>query len=92
MHIKSLDFILCLFLSFVIIDFYTLIYTDSFTIDSGIGGGSNADPGWWDLCVVAAIDKFTRTTESCGEKGLHGHSLSEREGPEPHLDRLLLFF
>ena len=53
---------------------------------------SDADPSPRDLCVVAAIDKFTRTTESCGEKGLHGHSLSEREGPEPHLDRLLLFF
>ena len=27
------------------------------------------------------------------EKGLHGRSLSQREGPQdPHLDRLLLFF
>ena len=25
--------------------------------------GANADPGLWDLCVVAAMDKFTRTVE-----------------------------
>ena len=30
--------------------------------------------------------------KSCGEKGGQGHSLSEREGPNPCLDRLLLFF
>ena len=26
------------------------------------------------------------------KKGQHGHSLSEREGPDPCLDRLLLLF
>ena len=28
----------------------------------------DADPGPWDPCVVAAMDKFTQTTESCGGK------------------------
>ena len=59
-------------------------------------------PGLQDLCAVAAIDKFTRTTKILwGKKGWHGHSLSERarEGqreplrkPDPRLDRLLLLF
>ena len=36
-------------------------------------------PGpWRDLCVAAAMDKFTRTTESCGEKGMV-RSLSQEE-------------
>ena len=31
----------------------------------------DVDPGpWWDPCVVAAVDKFTRTTKSCGGKGM----------------------
>ena len=30
---------------------------------------SDVDPGPQDPCVVAAMDKFTRTTESCGGKG-----------------------
>ena len=30
--------------------------------------------------------------KSCGEKGRHSCSLSEREGPDPCLDRLLLLF
>ena len=40
--------------------------------------GIDADPGPWDLCVVAAMDKFTRTTESCGGKGAAG-PLSQEE-------------
>ena len=30
---------------------------------------NDADPGPRDPCVVAAIDKRTGTTESCGDKG-----------------------
>ena len=30
--------------------------------------------------------------KSCGEKGRHGPSLSERQGPGPCRDRLLLLF
>ena len=32
--------------------------------------GDDADPGLQDPCVVAAMDRFTRTTESCGGKGM----------------------
>ena len=30
---------------------------------------SDADSSQWNLCVLVAMDKFTWTTESCGEKG-----------------------
>ena len=40
--------------------------------------GIDADPGPWDLCVVAAMDKFTRTTESSGGKGT-AQPLSQEE-------------
>ena len=41
----------------------------------------DADPGlWWDPCVVAAMDKFTQTTESCGGKGMV-QPLSQEESP-----------
>ena len=40
--------------------------------------GIDADPGPWDLCVVAAMDKFTQITESGEEEGGHGHSLKGR--------------
>ena len=53
---------------------------------------SDADPSRQGLCVVAAMNKFTQTTEVLWRKrGQHSHSLSEREGPDPCLDRLLLF-
>ena len=32
-------------------------------------GVSHVDPGRQNPCVVATMDKFTPTTESCGEKG-----------------------
>ena len=38
----------------------------------------DVDPGLWDLCVVAAMHKFPRTTESCGGKGT-AHPLSQEE-------------
>ena len=50
------------------------------------------DPGRWNLCVVAVMDKFTRTTKSCGEKGMMPATLSRGEHPDPCLDRLLLLF
>ena len=28
----------------------------------------DADLSWWDPCVVAAMDRFIRITESCGRK------------------------
>ena len=36
------------------------------------------DPCLWDPCVLAAMDKFTWTTESCGGKGT-AWPLSQRE-------------
>ena len=39
----------------------------------------DVDPGWEGLCVVAAINKFTWTTEILWRKGMAG-PLSEREG------------
>ena len=44
-----------------------------------------------DPCVVAAMDKFTWTTESCGGKGM-AQPLSRGEHPDPCLDRLLFLF
>ena len=53
---------------------------------------AEADPGpWRDPCVVAAMDKFTWTTQSCGGKGT-AWPLSREEYPDPCLDRLLLLF
>ena len=46
----------------------------------------DADPGQQGPCVVAAMNKFTQTTE------VLWRSLSEREGPEPCMDRLSLLF
>ena len=44
-------------------------------------------------CVMAAIDKYTRTTEILGEKkGLCCHSLSQREGPEPRPGPAVIVF
>ena len=43
---------------------------------------SDAVPGLqWDPCVVAAMDKFTQTTESCGEKGM-ARPLSQEESTQ----------
>ena len=56
-------------------------------------GLSDADPSGQTPCVVAAMDKFTWTTEVLWRKSRrHGHSLSEREGLNPCLNRLLLYF
>ena len=52
----------------------------------------DVDPGLWDLCVVAAMDKFTRTTEILWRKRDSMASLSRGEGADPCLDRLLLLF
>ena len=41
---------------------------------------SDADPGWQNPCVVAAMDKFTQTTEPCGGKGT-AQPLSQGESP-----------
>ena len=41
--------------------------------------GPDEDPGpQWNPCVVAAMDKFTQTTESCGGKG-RARLLSQEE-------------
>ena len=46
-----------------------------------------------DLDVLAAMDKFTQTTQSCGGKGDDGSAtLSREDCLEPFLDRLLLLF
>ena len=50
---------------------------------------ADADPSPWGLCVVAAMNKFTWTTESCGGKGTARPNSQEST---PTLDRLLLLF
>ena len=55
----------------------------------------DADPDPQDLCVVAAMDKFTWTTEILWRKTDGMATLQVRErvrGPNPCLDRLLLLF
>ena len=44
------------------------------------------------ICVVAAIDKYTQTTESCGGKGRVQPLSQEESTLTPALDRLLLLF
>ena len=42
------------------------------------------------ICVLWLLRTNSHGLQkSCGEKGWHCHSLSEREGPNPCLDRLL---
>ena len=41
----------------------------------------DVDPGWRDPCAVAAMDKFTGTPESCGEKGM-APPLSQEESTQ----------
>ena len=53
----------------------------------------NADSGPRGLCVVAVTNKFTQTTEVLWKKRNSMVALlSEREGPDPCLDRLLWLF
>ena len=56
---------------------------------------TDADPGLWGPCVVAANSHgqiHTDYRSPVEKKGRYGHSLSEREGPDPCLDGFLLLF
>ena len=44
------------------------------------------------LCCGGNRQIHTDYRSPVEKKGQHGHSLSEREGPKPCLDRLLLLF
>ena len=48
----------------------------------------NVDPGQQNPCAVAAMDKFTRTTESCGGKGT-ARTLSQEKSTSEHLGHSL---
>ena len=55
--------------------------------EKGEGFTGDADPGPWDLCVVAAMDKFTQTTQSCAGKGTARPLLKRRaHRPLPRQD------
>ena len=51
---------------------------------------------WIPACGIRVLwQQWTNThrlQKSCGEKGLRHSLLSEKEGPDHRLDRLLLFF
>ena len=53
---------------------------------------SDADPGQWDLCVVAAMDKFTWTTEILWRKGTAWPLFKWERGPRPPPGQAFIVF